>query len=77
MRGAGVVEPRDGSVEASIDRFGGDYRSFELKSVEGDEACKAACVGDNKCRAWTYARRGYVGKERALFFEKGYQAAAA
>jgi hypothetical protein len=70
VRGAGVVEPRNGAVETSIDRFGGDYRSFELKSGEGDEACKAACAGDNKCRAWTYARRGYVGKDARCFLKK-------
>ncbi len=28
VRGAGVVEPRNGNTETSIDRFGGDYRSF-------------------------------------------------
>jgi hypothetical protein len=70
VRGAGVVEPRNGAVETSIDRFGGDYRSFGLKSGEGDEACKTACTDDNKCRAWTYARPGYVGKEAHCFLKK-------
>jgi hypothetical protein len=70
VRGAGVVEPRNGAVETSIDRAGGDYRSFELKSGEGDEACKTACTGDNKCRAWTFARRGYVGREAHCFLKK-------
>ncbi len=41
VRGAGVVEPRNGAIESSIDRFGGDYRNFDLKRAEGDEACKA------------------------------------
>jgi hypothetical protein len=70
VRGAGVVEPRNGAVETSIDRAGGDYKSFELKSGEGDEACKSACTGDNKCRAWTFARRGYVGREAHCFLKK-------
>ena len=70
VRGAGVVEPRNGAIETSIDRFGGDYRNFELKGGEGDEACKAACTADNKCRAWTYARPGYVGKEAHCFLKK-------
>ncbi|HLX14098.1 MAG TPA: PAN domain-containing protein [Bradyrhizobium sp.] len=70
VRGAGVVEPRNGSVETSIDRAGGDYRTFELKRGEGDEICKGACVGDNRCRAWTYARPGYVGKEAHCFLKK-------
>jgi hypothetical protein len=70
VRGAGVVEPRDGAIETSIDRVGGDYHGFELKSGERDETCKAACIGDNKCRAWTYARPGYVGREGHCFLKK-------
>src|ERR1700744_570635 len=41
VRGGGVVAPRNGAIETSIDRFGGDYRSFDLKSGEDDDACKA------------------------------------
>ncbi|SDT15687.1 PAN domain-containing protein [Bradyrhizobium canariense] len=70
VRGAGVVEPRNGAIETSIDRAGGDYRSFDLKSGEGDEACKMACTADNKCRAWTYARPAYVGREAHCFLKK-------
>ena len=70
VRGAGVVEPLNKAIETSIDRFGGDYRNFDLKSSEGDEACKAACGADNKCRAWTYARPGYVGREAHCFLKK-------
>jgi hypothetical protein len=70
VRGAGVVEPRNGTVETSIDRAGGDYRNFGLKGGDGDEACKAACTDDNKCRAWTYARAGYVGREARCFLKK-------
>ncbi len=70
VRGAGVVEPRNGTEETSIDRAGGDYRSFELKRGEREEACKAACGTDNKCRAWTYARPGYVGREPHCFLKK-------
>jgi PAN domain len=70
VRGAGVVEPRNGAIETSIDRFGGDYRNFDLKSDEGDEACKAACAADNKCRAWTYARPGYAGRDAHCYLKK-------
>ena len=70
VRGAGVVEPRNTGVETSIDRFGGDYKNFELKASDGDEACKAACAADNKCRAWTYARPGYAGKDAQCFLKK-------
>jgi len=70
VRGAGVVEPRNSAIETSIDRFGGDYRNFDLKSDDSDDACKAACAADNKCRAWTYARPGYAGKEAHCFLKK-------
>ncbi len=70
VRGAGVVELRNGGVETSIDRFGGDYRNFGLKPGEHSEACKAACTDDNKCRAWTFARPGYVGKEAHCYLKK-------
>jgi len=70
VRGAGVVEPRNKAIETSIDRFGGDYRNFDLKGGEGDDACKAACAADNKCRAWTYARPGYVTREPHCFLKK-------
>jgi hypothetical protein len=70
VRGAGVVEPRNGSEEISIDRAGGDYKGLELKRGDSAEACQAACTGDNKCRAWTYARPGYVGREAHCFLKK-------
>lgn len=71
VRGAGVVEPRNDKVETSIDRFGGDYRNFDLKGgSSGDDECKAACVADNKCRAWTYARPGYAGRSAHCFLKK-------
>jgi hypothetical protein len=69
VRGAGVLEPRNSAFEAAIDRFGGDYRNFEMKAGEGDDVCKAACVDEHKCRAWTYARPGYVGRNARCFLK--------
>jgi hypothetical protein len=60
VRGAGVVEPRTGPVEYSIDRLGGDFRWLDVAADPNGDACKATCEADNKCRAWTYARPGYV-----------------
>lgn len=59
VRGAGVIEPQSGGVEYSIDRYGGDYRSFETPADPTGKACAAACQSENKCRAWTYRRPGY------------------
>ncbi|MBV8792240.1 MAG: PAN domain-containing protein [Pseudolabrys sp.] len=60
VRGAGVVEPRTGAIEFSIDRPGGDYKSLDVKTDPEGASCKAECDGDNKCRAWTYVRPGYI-----------------
>ncbi len=59
VRGAGVIEPRAGAVEYSIDRIGGDYRSFEMPPDPKGKACADACQGEQRCRAWTYRRPGY------------------
>jgi len=59
VRGAGVIEPRAEATEFSIDRYGGDYRHFELPPDSTGRTCRAACVADSKCRAWTYVRPGY------------------
>jgi hypothetical protein len=61
VRGAGVVEPRDSSIEFGIDRFGGDYRGLEVSAGSNGGACRAACEADGRCRAWTYVRPGYIG----------------
>jgi hypothetical protein len=59
VRGAGVIEPQTGATEYSIDRYGGDYRSFETPADPAGKACADACQAENKCRAWTYRRPGY------------------
>jgi len=59
VRGAGVIEPRLGELEYSIDRVGGDYRSFETTPDPRGKACAAACQAESRCRAWTYRRPGY------------------
>lgn len=59
VRGAGVVEPRAGGIEYSIDRAGGDYKAFDTKPDPKGAACAEACQADDHCRAWTYRRPGY------------------
>lgn len=61
VKGGGVIENRPGPIEMGIDRTGGDYRFFDLPSDPTGQACKQACEGDNRCRAWTYVRPGYLG----------------
>jgi len=69
VRGAGVIEPRHGMREFSIDRTGGDYRDLEVPPDPAGETCKTACDGEPKCRAWTYARPGYVSSEARCFLK--------
>jgi PAN domain len=61
VRGAGVIEPRRGPVEYSIDRHGGDYKTFTTARDPAGASCRQVCEADARCRAWTYARPGYVG----------------
>jgi hypothetical protein len=69
VRGAGVIAPKHGRVEFSIDRGGGDYKSIELPPDPTGLSCKAACEADNKCRAWTYLRPGYGGSTPSCFLK--------
>ncbi|HEY6859735.1 MAG TPA: PAN domain-containing protein [Pseudolabrys sp.] len=69
VRGAGVVEPRRGPIEYSIDRLGGDYRNLEVAAEPDGAACKAACEAENKCRAWTYVRPGYIGPSARCYLK--------
>ena len=61
VKGGGLGENRPGPIENAIDRGGGDYKNFEMAANSSAEACNKACEDDNRCRAWTFARSGYVG----------------
>jgi hypothetical protein len=62
VRGAGVIEPRTRTTEFSTDRYGGDYRHYDLPPSANGAACRHACEAEAKCRAWTYQRPGYFGQ---------------
>jgi PAN domain-containing protein len=66
VRGAAIIEPQ-GPVEFSIDRVGGDYRNFD---VPAETACKAACEGENRCRAWTFVRPGYISPNARCYLKE-------
>ena len=61
VRGAGVIEPRRGAIEYSIDRHGGDFRNFDTTTDAAGASCQSACEAEHRCRAWTYVRPGYIG----------------
>ena len=70
VRGAGVIPPRNGPLEFGIDRLGGDYRDFSIAADATGAACNAACEADNKCRAWTYVRPGYIGSSARCYLKE-------
>jgi PAN domain-containing protein len=61
VKGGGLGENRPGPIENAIDRYGGDYKNFDIPTNPSSEACMKACEDDNRCRAWTFVRSGYVG----------------
>jgi len=69
VRGAGIVAPRLRGVEFGIDRLGGDYRSFDMPAEPDGASCEIACKGDNRCRAFTYVRPGYIGASARCYLK--------
>jgi hypothetical protein len=69
VKGAALVEMRPGPIESSVDRFGGDYRQFDVSKTPNAEACKQACESENRCRAWTYVRPGYIGASARCYLK--------
>ncbi len=69
VRGAAVVEPTTGSLEYSIDRFGGDYKSTDVSADATGDVCAKLCQEDGKCRAFTYLRPGYGGTSARCFLK--------
>jgi hypothetical protein len=70
VRGAGVIEPRVGAIEYFMDRYGGDYRSFEVAPDPAGAPCKTACEAESKCRAWTYVRPGYIAPPARCYLKE-------
>ena len=69
VRGAAVAEPRNETAEFAIDRQGGDYKEIVVAADTNGQTCKAACEADNKCRAWTYSRPGYISSVARCFLK--------
>jgi hypothetical protein len=69
VKGAGLVELRPGPIENAIDRTGGDYRNF-VPPKASPELCKQACEDENRCRAWTYVRPGYLGANPRCYLKE-------
>ena len=70
VKGAGVLEKKIGPIEFSIDRTGGDLRNVDVSPDPKGATCEAACKDENRCRAWTYVRPGYLGPSARCFLKE-------
>jgi hypothetical protein len=70
VKGAGVLERAGGPVEFSIDRTGGDYKNLDVTTDPAGASCEAACKGEDRCRAWTYVRPGYLAASARCFLKE-------
>ena len=77
VKGAGVPERNSGPIEFSIDRTGGDYRNIDVKTDATGAVCAQACEAEQRCRAWTYVRPGYLGPSARCFLKERADRAAA
>ena len=77
VRGAGVTEPQAAATEYAIDRYGGDYRSFETPADASGKACADACQGENKLPRLDLSPARLRHANGALLSERHDQAAAA
>jgi hypothetical protein len=69
VRGTGVIEPKVGPFEFGYDRFGGDYRHFEVAGDPSGKTCELVCESEESCRAWSYVRPGYLGQSAVCYLK--------
>ena len=70
VRGAAVLDKKSDTVEFSMDRTGGDYKNLDVATDPAGASCEAACKADDRCRAWTYVRPGYLGPSARCFLKE-------
>jgi hypothetical protein len=63
------------TLEDGVDRAGYDYRNFMLPNPE-TKPCQDACLGDARCRAWTFVRAGLQGPSSACWLKSDVPAPA-
>ncbi len=50
------------------DRPGNDYKNFWMAKAD-PEVCRAACLNDKKCEAWTYVKPGVHGAQARCYLK--------
>lgn len=62
------ISKRDLRAEDRTNRPGSDYNNFVTDSWQ---SCEPACMGDQRCTAWTYVRRGVQGPRGRCWLKAG------
>ncbi len=57
------------AMEYGIDRPGGDYKNFNLKT-NNPMQCQSACKAEAACKAWTFVRPGHQGPTARCWLKK-------
>jgi hypothetical protein len=65
VNGLNITHASAGSIskyamEKNTNRYGEDYKDFDLPSPD-PALCAAACMGEARCKAWTYVKPGVQG----------------
>lgn len=63
----GGVKPFISAPEQNTDRPGSDYESYRMDDAH---PCRAACVGDKRCQAWTFVRAGIHGPTGVCYLKR-------
>ena len=58
------------TFENDVDRYGQDYRSFNLSSADPG-VCQKACRDESQCRAFTYVPPGVQGSSARCYLKSG------
>ncbi len=75
----GAVSAAHGEVvttEPATDRYGSDYKGFDLASPD-PALCAKACAEDTKCKAYTYVKPGVQGPAPRCYLKDPAPAASA
>jgi len=69
-QGVPPAAPAAGALEVNVNRGGADYRSFDL-AYPRPEDCRAACMADVPCVAFTYVNPGVQAPNARCWLKNG------
>ena len=64
------------SIENNTNRYGMDYRGFDVPEGSNHEVCRSACARETNCRAYTYVKPGVQGRLARCWLKNGVPGAS-